>query len=484
MNGPDDARPAIPAVAALLATDEARALLTVRAPAAVTALAREVLAGLRAELLRGERAGDREALLREARARLVRATARPPQPIPRVINATGVVLHTNLGRAPLGPEVLDDVREASLGYAALEYDLAQGRRGHRDGTVRAALRALTGAEDALVVNNGAAAVLLACTALAAGREVVVSRGELVEIGGGFRIPEVIAACGATLVEVGATNRTYARDFERALGPRTAALLRVHASNFSVRGFTAAPANTELSAMAARHGVPLLVDLGSGALLDTRTLGLPAEPTARDALREGAAAVMFSGDKLLGGPQAGIVVGRAETLARMREHPLMRALRPGRLVLSALGAVLQRYVDGRAVRELPALRALGEPEAAVRARAGSLREALGPVAGVEFAVVSCLSRVGGGTLPDAEIPSWALRVVGPAPHRLDAALRRGSPAVVARAAEGALWLDLRTVGEHELDALAAVLRGALASVASPEHALADGAVDPVASEEDG
>jgi L-seryl-tRNA(Ser) seleniumtransferase len=484
VNGPHDARLALPAVAALLATDEARALLAARTPAAVTALAREILADLRAALLRGELAPDRASLLREARARLVRVTARPPRPLPRVINGTGVVLHTNLGRAPLGPEVLDDVREASLGYAALEYDLAKGRRGHRDGTVRAALCALTGADDALVVNNGAAAVLLACTALAAGREVVVSRGELVEIGGGFRIPEVIAACGATLVEVGATNRTYARDFERALGPRTAALLRVHTSNFSVRGFTAAPDNTALSALAARHGVPLLVDLGSGALLDTRALGLPAEPTARDALREGAAAVMFSGDKLLGGPQAGIVVGRAETVARMREHPLMRALRPGRLVLAALGAVLQRYVDGRATRELPALRALGEPEAAVRARAEALREALGVTGGVSLAVVPTVARVGGGTLPDAEIPSWALRVTGPAPHRLDAALRAGSPAVVARAAEGALWIDLRTVGDHEADALATATRSALASLASSEHALSEGAVAPMAHEEEG
>ena len=484
MNGPHDARPALPAVAALLASDEARALLTTRTPSAVTALAREILAGLRAELLRGDLAADRDALLREARARLTRLTARPPQALARVINATGVVLHTNLGRAPLGPEVLDDVREASLGYAALEYDLAQGRRGHRDVTVRAALRTLTGAEDALVVNNCAAAVLLACTALAAGREVVVSRGELVEIGGGFRIPEVIAACGATLVEVGATNRTYARDFERALGPRTAALLRVHTSNFSVRGFTASPDNTALSALAARHGVPLLVDLGSGALLDTRTLGLPGEPTARDALREGAAAVMFSGDKLLGGPQAGIVVGRAETLGRMREHPLMRALRPGRLVLSALGAVLQRYIDGRAARELPALRALGEPEAAVRARAEGLRDALEGMGGFSLAVVATVARVGGGTLPDAEIPSWALRVSGPAPQRLDAALRAGRPAVVARAAEDALWLDLRTVGVHEADALATALRDALASVASPEHALAERPMDPRAHEEDG
>lgn len=484
MNGPHDARPALPAVAALLATDEARSLAATRAAPAVSALCREVIAALRAELLRGALPADRDALLREARSRLATARARPPQPLPRVINATGVVLHTNLGRAPLGPEVLDDVREASLGYAALEYDLAKGRRGHRDGTVRAALRALTGAEDALVVNNGAAAVLLACTAVAAGREVVVSRGELVEIGGGFRIPEVIAACGATLVEVGATNRTYARDFERALGPRTAALLRVHTSNFSVRGFIAAPDNAELSAMAARHGVPLLVDLGSGALLDTRALGLPAEPTARDALREGAAAVMFSGDKLLGGPQAGIVVGRAETLARMREHPLMRALRPGRLVLAALGAVLQRYVDGRAARELPALRALGEPASAVRARAEALRDALGSVGGAELGVVPSQARVGGGTLPDAEIPSWALRVTGPAPHRLDAALRAGSPAVVARAAEGALWLDLRTVGDHEAEALAAALRVALASVASTEHALSNESADPVAGEEEG
>ncbi|MFO0627423.1 MAG: L-seryl-tRNA(Sec) selenium transferase [Polyangiales bacterium] len=351
MQGPHDARPALPAVAALLATDEARSLTATRDPAAVTALCRSVIAALRAELPRGALSTDRAALLREARARLAAMTERPPQALPRVINATGVVLHTNLGRAPLGAEVLDDVREASLGYAALEYDLAAGRRGHRDAIVRDALRALTGAEDALVVNNCAAAVLLACTALAAGREVVVSRGELVEIGGGFRIPEVIAACGATLVEVGATNRTYARDFERALSPRTAALLRVHTSNFSVRGFTASPDDAALAAIAARHGVPLLVDLGSGALLDTRTLGLPAEPTARDA-----AGRRRGGDVL--GRQAPRRTAGGRRRGPCRCHrdapgaPADARAAPGRLVLAALGAVLQRYVDGRAAREFP------------------------------------------------------------------------------------------------------------------------------------
>ncbi|MEZ4393039.1 MAG: L-seryl-tRNA(Sec) selenium transferase [Polyangiales bacterium] len=470
MSGNHDALRALPAVAALLESPEARALRSTRAHAAVAELARAVIDEVRAELREGALPADRDALLALARVRLTAAAERRERPALRsVINATGVVLHTNLGRAPLGDEVMRAVRDGAMGYAALEYDLEAGARGHRDDSVLPALRALTGAEDALVVNNCAAAVLLACSALAAGREVIVSRGELVEIGGGFRIPEVIASCGASLVEVGTTNRTHPADYARALSPRTGAILRVHQSNFSVRGFTASASLAELSALAAPQGVPVLADLGSGALLDTRDLGLPAEPTARDALAEGADLVMFSGDKLLGGPQAGVVVGRADLVRALRRHPLTRALRPGRLVLAALGAVLKAYENGRATRELPALAALAEAAGSVRARADAAATRVELPEGAALEVVSSEARVGGGTLPDATVPSWALRLSGRSPHRLEAALRLGSPPVIARRAGDALLVDLRTVRDDEVIPLAQALTRALASTPETEHA---------------
>ena len=462
---------ALPAVSALLDTDEARALRGERDARAVTHLARAVIDAMRSELQRGELPPSREALLAIARARLtLRAEDAAKPALRRVINATGVVLHTNLGRAPLGASVMDDVREAVAGYAAVEYDLARGARGHRDAAVRPLLQQLTGAEDAVVVNNCAAAVLLACTAFAAGREVVVSRGELVEIGGGFRIPDVIASCGARLVEVGTTNRTRAADYERAIGERTGALLQVHRSNFAITGFTASASTAALAALARAREVPLLVDLGSGALLDTRTLGLPAEPSARDAIAAGADLVMFSGDKLLGGPQAGVLAGRAARVEAVRRHPLMRALRPGRLVLAALEAVLRRYADGRAARELPGLDALGASPDRVRARAERAAGRVTETHGATVDVVATEARVGGGTLPDATIPSWALRVTGVSATRVEALLRQGDQPVVGRRAGDALLLDLRAVGDDEVDALALALRRALARSVDSAHAL--------------
>src|SRR3954468_14106752 len=322
-------------------------------PLAVDA-ARSVIERAREEIRAGVDPGDLAARLREELA-----DARRPR-LRRVLNATGVVVHTNLGRAPLAEEAVERVAEVARGYSNLEYDLGDGARGSRQDHVAAILRRLTGAEASLVVNNNAAAVLLALAALAEGRDVVVSRGELLEIGDGFRIPEVLARSGARLVEVGTTNRTRVADYERAIADETGAILRVHQSNFRVVGFTERPRLRDLARLAERRGLPLIDDLGSGALSPADSLVLGDEPTAASAVSDGADLVCFSGDKLLGGPQAGIVVGRAELVERLRRHPLQRALRPDKLTLAALEATLRLYLDpARARRQLPVLRMLEE-----------------------------------------------------------------------------------------------------------------------------
>ena len=323
------------------------------------------------------------------------AAARRPA-LRRVLNATGVIVHTNLGRAPLAAGRARARRARSAGYSNLEYDLSSGSRGSRQDHLAPLLRRLTGAEAAIVVNNNAAALLLALAALAEGREVVVSRGELIEIGDGFRIPDVLARSGARLVEVGTTNRTRAADYERAIGPETALLLRVHQSNFRVVGFTEQPRVDELAAVARRHELPLVDDLGSGALVDVE-----GEPTPAASLAAGADLVCFSGDKLLGGPQAGIVAGRADLVERLRRHPLQRALRSDKLTLAALEGTLALYLDRP--DEVPVLRMLREPVEAVRARAERLAAAIGGT------VEETVARVGGGALPLAELPSFACAV---------------------------------------------------------------------------
>jgi L-seryl-tRNA(Ser) seleniumtransferase len=361
----------------------------------------------------------------------------------RTLNATGVVVHTNLGRAPLAEAALERVREVGRGYSNLEYDVTAGARGSRQDHVAAVLRRLTGAEAALVVNNNAAAVLLALAALAEGREVVVSRGELIEIGDGFRIPDVLARSGARLVEVGTTNRTRAADYEAAVGPETALLLRVHQSNFRVVGFAELPTVAELSRVARRHGVPLVNDLGSGVLVD-----VPDEPAVRESLAAGADLVCFSGDKLLGGPQAGIVVGRAELVERLRRHPLQRALRADKLTLAALEGTLGLYLDpDRALREVPVLRMVLEPGASVRGRAERLATL------VDGSVEETVGRVGGGALPLTELPSFACAVE----ESLAGPLRSGEPPVVGVVRDGRLLLDCRTLAESEVDEVAEAIR---------------------------
>jgi L-seryl-tRNA(Ser) seleniumtransferase len=407
-------------------------------PLAVDA-ARSVLARAREELKAGFEPGD----LRERLASELVAARRPA--LRRILNATGVVLHTNLGRAPLAEAALERVREVGRGYSNLEYDVNEGARGSRQDHVAGLLRRLTGAEAALVVNNNAAAVLLALAALAEGREVVVSRGELIEIGDGFRIPDVLARSGARLVEVGTTNKTRAADYERAIGPETALLLRVHQSNFRVLGFTERPAVAELAAVARRHELPLLDDLGSGVLVE-----LSDEPTARIALEGGADLVSFSGDKLLGGPQAGIVVGRANLVQRLRRHPLQRAVRADKLTLAALEGTLGLYVEpGRALREVPVLRMVVEPAERIRGRAERLAALL------DGAVEETLGRVGGGALPLVELPSFACAVE----EELAPRLRAGDPAVVGIVRDGRLLLDCRTLDDAEVDEVADAVRAA-------------------------
>ena len=360
----------------------------------------------------------------------------------RVINATGVIVHTNLGRAPLARNALERVASVAAGYSNLEYDVDEGARGSRQDHVAPILRRLTGAEAALVVNNNAGAVLLALAALAEGREVLVSRGELIEIGDGFRIPDVLARSGARLHEVGTTNRTRAADYDRAIGPETALLLRVHQSNFRVVGFTEQPRLDELVRIGRTHAIPVVDDLGSGVLVE-----LEGEPSARDALSAGADLVCFSGDKLLGGPQAGIVVGRADLVEKLRRHPLQRALRADKLTLAALEGTLALYLDPeRAAREIPVLQMLGEPLEAVRGRAERLAE----LSGGE--VEQTIGRVGGGALPLAELPSFACAVE----EELATPLREGEPSIVGILRDGRLLLECRTLTDEEVDEVAAAI----------------------------
>ena len=395
--------------------------------------ARAVLARAREEIRAGFDPGD----LHKRLERELAAARRPA--LRRTLNATGVLVHTNLGRAPLPEPALDRLREVGRGYSNLEYDLSSGARGSRQDHVASLLRRLTGAEAALVVNNNAAAVLLALAALAEGREVIVSRGELIEIGDGFRIPDVLARSGARLVEVGTTNRTRASDYEQAIGAETAVVLRVHQSNFRVVGFAELPTVEELAGVARRHRLPLVDDLGSGVLVD-----IPGEPSVRESLRAGADLVCFSGDKLLGGPQAGVVVGRVELVEQLRRHPLQRAVRADKLTLAALEGTLGLYLEPeRALREVPVLRALFEPVETVQARAERLAEL------VDGSVEETVGRVGGGALPLTELPSFACAVE----LELMAGLRAAEPPVVGVVRDGRLLLDCRTLTDAEVDEVA-------------------------------
>jgi len=447
VTGGDDPRRRLPSIDRLLGTAEGAALLRLHRRDAVVDVLRAVLA--EARTAGGDAAMPAsDGVVREAARRLGAAAA--PRLVP-VINMTGVCLHTNLGRATLPDAALVALLTAAIGPTNLELDLDSGRRGDRNALVADDLCALTGAEDALVVNNNAAGVLLALNTLAAGREVIVSRGELVEIGGSFRIPDVMAKSGARLREVGTTNRTHADDYRRAAGPTTAAVLRVHTSNYRVVGFTAAPTLAETVAVARAAGVPLVEDLGSGALVDLAPYGIPGEPVLRAHVAAGVDLVLASGDKLLGGPQAGIMVGRRDLVSALRSNPLFRALRPSKLVLAALAATLRLY---RSAPDLPAAlpvlgwlaRPLADLERVGRAAATVLRDRLGPGYGVEVVPSTC--EVGGGAAPGVELPTWALAVGHPSlgAEQIAARLRRARPAVVGRVHDGRLLLDLRGISD--------------------------------------
>jgi L-seryl-tRNA(Ser) seleniumtransferase len=454
----------LPSVASLLAGSAVRELLRAHPRAVVVSALRRILDGIRAGSGPFE-ASSREVWTERIVERLpAEIAAGEALPIRRVINAAGVVVHTNLGRAPLPEEALLAVADTARGYTNLELDLPSGERSSRLSHVEGMLRSLTGAECVHVVNNNAAAVLLCLAGLARGREVIVSRGELVEIGGSFRVPDIMSESGARLVEVGTTNRTRISDYERAITGQTALLLKVHRSNFVQRGFTEEVSPAELARLGARAGIPVMEDQGSGALLDLSRDGIPGASSLRQVLAAGPGVVTASGDKLLGGPQAGIIVGKEELVAPLRKHPLSRALRVDKLCLAALAAVLRLYADERRARErVPVLRMLLEPEPAVRARALRLVRALrraGDTALV-LSVVRGETSPGGGALPDVFVPTACVAVHRPGIDEgtLEKRLRRGDPPVVARLAGGKLLLDLRTVRDDEVPALAAALLAA-------------------------
>jgi L-seryl-tRNA(Ser) seleniumtransferase len=387
-----------------------------------------------------------------------------------VINATGIVVHTNLGRSPLSEKAIENIVQTARGYSNLEYDLAEGKRGKRYAHIKRLLRETTGAEDGIAVNNNAGAVLLALSALSKGREVIVSRGELVEIGGSFRIPDVMAASGAILREVGTTNKTHLYDYERAINENTALVLKVHQSNYRIRGFTSDVPIEDLVTLGKRQAVPVPVmyDLGSGCLTDLAPYGILSEPTVQRVIKTGAAGgadiVTFSGDKLLGGPQAGIVVGKKEQIDIIQKNPLTRALRIDKLTLAALEATLMQYIDEeKAKREIPALRMLLEEPEKIRERAKKIAAMLvRHIKNSEISVVEDVSFAGGGALPDETLKTYAvaIRPEGISVNRLEERLRLGSPPVVARIKEDALLLDARTVRSDELRPLAAAVSAAL------------------------
>ena len=446
----------LPSVDKLLQTGAVAELIAAYGRSLAVEAVRAALDQVREEIRAGASLPDNAELAARARSALegiVEPTLTP------VINATGVVLHTNLGRAPLSESVLEAMARVGQGYSNLEFDLSEGQRGSRYVHAEALLCRLTGAEGALLVNNNAGAVLLVLSALAQHGEVVISRGNLIEIGGGFRIPDVMAQSGARLVEVGTTNRTYVRDYVAAIGDDTAALMRAHTSNFRVIGFTHEPTLSELVEQAQERGVLVFDDLGSGTLVDTAQFGLAHEPTVQESVAQGADLVTFSGDKLLGGPQAGIIVGRGDLIARLRRHPMTRALRVDKTTIAGIQANLLHYVRGEALESIPIWRMIAATSDEIAERAGALIRDLG--GGAEgWDIVPGRSMIGGGSLPGESLETRLIALRGERADELARALRLGDPPIVARIQDGRVVLDLRTVLPGQETLLAARLRETL------------------------
>ncbi len=450
---------ALPSVERLLSDDRVIALIETHSRQVVLEFVRSSLSDARRAIAAGRDAPDAQAIIAAVAAQA--EASRRPWP-KRIINATGVVLHTNLGRAPLSDDAVKAIQRAAHGYSELELDLASGRRGSRQARISELVSHTTGAEAALVVNNNASAVMLGLAAIAAGKEVIVSRGEAVEIGGGFRIPDVLRQSGAILVEVGTTNRTYARDYAAAITADTGALLAVHASNFRVMGFTHTPHIAELVDIGNRRGVPVLHDLGSGCLLDTTAFGLAREPMPQESVSAGVGLSFFSGDKLLGGPQAGIIAGKRELVDVVARHPLARAMRIDKLSMAALAATLIHYIRGEALTAIPIWRMIAAPADAVKARADAWTRKLGCPPSVSVAPTQ--STIGGGSLPGETLPSWAIAIdcsaLNGGAEGFAKRLRQAETPVIGRIESERVLLDPRTVLPTEDEALLRTLTDAL------------------------
>jgi len=465
-----DERRRLPSVDQLLQRAEIQALIGAYSHAAVVEAIRETLDAARRRIDDGAAVPDTDTLVQAARQAVEQAW-RPT--LTAVVNATGVIIHTNLGRAPLSAAALQAVTAVAEGYSNLEFDLEAGERGTRHSHVENLLAHLVGAEAGMVVNNNAAGVLLALSSIARGKEVIVARGQAVEIGGGFRIPDVMRQSGAKLVDVGTTNRTYLRDYEDAIGERTGALLQVHSSNFRIVGFTESVALADLCALGRRRGLPVINDLGSGSLLDTATYGLAHEPMVQESVSAGADLTCFSGDKLLGGPQAGIIVGRKALIDRLKRHPLARALRVDKMTIAALQATLLHYVRGEATSHIPVWMMISRPLPDIERQAQAWAATIASWPGVRQAsVVAGESTVGGGSLPGETLPTRLVAVrltessqrgQEPAVVRLSRTLRLGAPPIVTRIERNAMLIDPRTILPGQENVLIEQLKLAIQAV---------------------